>query len=59
LSSGRAVGLKVPRLVKLSMVTALDETRVEIKIENILICRGVTQKNTTEIMAIQFASTVA
>ena len=41
------------------MVTALDETRVEIEIEDILICRGITQKDTSEVMAVQFASTVA
>ena len=48
--------LKIPRFVKLSMMTRLDQSRIQIQINNVLIRRGVSEKNALKVMAIQFAA---
>jgi len=40
------------------MMAALDKTGVEIEVEDVLIRRGITQKDTAEVVPVQLAATV-
>ena len=51
--------LEVPCLVELSMVTAFNQTRVEIEVEYILICRGIAEEDSAKVVTVKLASTVA
>ena len=50
--------MEVPSLVKLSMVTAFDQARVEIKVKDVLISRCITEEDSAKVVAVQLASTV-
>ena len=50
--------MEVPSLVKLSMVTAFDQARVEIKVKDVLISRCIAKEDSAKVVAVQLASTV-
>ena len=41
------------------MMARFDDTRIEVDIPDIFICRSVTNEKTSEVMAVQFSSTLA
>ncbi len=41
------------------MVAAFDKFRVKVEVKNILICQGVPEKNTLEVVPIKFTVVVA
>ncbi len=49
--------MKVPSLIKLSMVALFDDTCVEVKIDNIFVCGRVAKEYAFEVMSIKFAMT--
>ncbi len=50
--------LEVPSLVKLSMVAAFDQSRVEIKVKYVLISRCIAKEDSPKVVAVKLASTV-
>jgi hypothetical protein len=49
--------LEVPGLIELSVMASLDNTTVEIQINDILISSGVPKKQTFKVMVIKLATT--
>ena len=50
--------MEVPSLVKLSMVAAFDQARVEIKVKYVLISRCIAKEDSPKVVAVKLASTV-
>ena len=50
--------MEVPSLVKLSMVAAFDQSRVEIKVKYVLISRCIAKEDSPKVVAVKLASTV-
>ncbi len=48
-----------PSLVKLSVMAALHQTCVNVKINNVLVSRGISKKNATEVMSVEFAAMIS
>ena len=51
--------MKIPRLVKLNMMAALDDTGVEIKVDNVAVRGRVAKEYALEVVAIQFPTSNA
>ena len=51
--------LKVPGFIKLSVVTAFNNARIQVKVNYILFCSSITQKDTSEVVMVQFTLSVA
>ena len=49
--------MHIPRLDKNHMMARLHDSRIEIKIEDILICSGVSKEDSREVVSIELAST--
>ncbi len=47
--------LEIPRFVELRMVTAFDQSRVQINIDDVLIQGGLSDEDLGEVVAIQLA----
>ena len=58
LSSWWSVWLEVPCLVKLGMVAAFDQARVEIEVKDVLIGGGIAKEDSAKVVAVQLAATV-
>ncbi len=54
LSRGGAGVLKIPRLVELSMMATLDDSGVEIKIDDIVVRGSVAKEYALEVVTVQF-----
>lgn len=59
LSRRWAGALKIPRLVKLGMVAALDDTGIEIKVDYVVVRGRITKEYALEIVAVQFPTSNA
>ena len=54
LSHRWAGALKIPRLVKLGMVATLDNTGIEIKVDDVVVRGSVAKEYALEVMTVQF-----
>jgi hypothetical protein len=54
LSRGGAGGLKIPRLIKLCMMTMLDDAGVKVKVDNVVVRGSVAKEYALEVVAVQF-----
>ncbi len=51
--------MHVPSLIKNSMVARLDNARIEVKVQDVLVRRGVTEEDASEVVMIQLAPSYA
>ena len=51
--------MKIPLLVKLSVVAALCQTSVNIEIKNVLVSRRIAEKYPMEVVSVEFAASIA
>ncbi len=50
--------LEIPCFIKLCMVTAFDQSRVQIYIDDVLIRGGISDEDSGEVIAIQLAAPI-
>ena len=50
--------MEVPCLVKLGMVAAFDQARVEIEVKDVLIGGGIAEEDSAKVVTVKFAATV-
>ena len=48
--------MKIPRLIKLCMMTTLDDAGVKVKVDDVVVRGSVAKEYTLEVVAVQFPS---